>query len=405
MAVFKVINNVYSIGVLDPELRVFDIMMETKQGTTYNSYLILNDGEAVIIDGVKAGFSEEWLRNIESLVPFSNIKALITQHTEPDHSGSIPALLKKNPNIKIYGSFMGMQNLKAIANFAFDANVVKPGEEFKLTESQSLFFHPVPNVHWPDTIITHDPQNNLAYTCDFLGMHIAPATMLLSEEKNKSLALEALTVYYEAIMAPFKSDVLRAVNVLKSLNVEMVLNSHGYILDKKEDVEAAINKYIEWSTIPTAPNLVVTLAFASAYGYTKALVDEVVTSLEKSGATVFLFEVPITPLDVVTNAIEQSDALLVASPTFVGDGIKPIYDVLNSLNPFIANGKYFSAFGSFGWSGEAVSNYFSRAKELRFKTVDTGHKIRLKPTEDELALTRSYIENFITEVKKALNKA
>ncbi|HZJ89463.1 MAG TPA: FprA family A-type flavoprotein [Bacilli bacterium] len=405
MAVFKVINNVYSIGVLDKDLRVFDIMMETKLGTTYNSYLILNDGEAVIIDGVKAPFTDEWLRNIESLVPFSRVKALITQHTEPDHSGSIPALLEKNPKIKIYGSFMAMQNLKEIANFNFDANVVKPGEELKLTEAQTLVFHPVPNVHWPDTIITHDPMNNLAYTCDFLGMHIAPENLFLSKEKNKDLALEALTVYYEAIMAPFKGDVLRAVNVLKKLDVAMVLNSHGYILDKREDVDSAINKYIEWSTIPKASNLVVTIAFASAYGYTKMMVDEVVSALEESGATVYLFEVPTTPLEVVTAAVERSDALLVASPTFVGDGIKPIYDVLNSLNPFIANGKYFSAFGSFGWSGEAVRNYLSRAKELRFKTVDEGHKERLKPTKEQLLKTKEYIKNFITVVKGELNKA
>ena len=196
MSVFKVKNNVYSIGVKDPELRVFDIMMETKQGTTYNSYLIMEEGGITIIDGVKEPFTNEWLENIKSLVDVKDIKYFVTQHTEPDHSGSIPTLLALNPNIQVFGSFMAMANLKEINNGPFLANAVKPGQELKLSDRQSLFFHPVPNVHWPDTIMTHDPVNDLAYTCDFLGMHVSPSQLFLSKEPNKEFAEEALTVYY-----------------------------------------------------------------------------------------------------------------------------------------------------------------------------------------------------------------
>lgn len=404
MSVFKVINNVYSIGVKDPELRTFDIMMETKMGTTYNSYLILHGEEATIIDGVKIGFTDEWLANIKSIIPFSKIKNLVTQHTEPDHSGSIPALLQLNPNINVYGSFMAMANLKEIHNAPFLSNAVKPGQELVLSADQTLVFHPVPNVHWPDTIITHDPLNNLAYTCDFLGMHISPDQLFLSKENNKHLAAEALKVYYEAIMAPFKGDVLKAVKILQSLNVSMVLNSHGYILDKKDDVTRSIDEYIKWSTIPQSEKLVVTLAYASSYGYTKMMVDTALKVLEEHHVKVNLYEVPTANLEDVLYAVEKSDALLLASPTFVGDGIKPVYDVLNTLNPYIGNGKYVSAFGSFGWSGEAVSNYLVRAKQLRMKTVDEGYKIRLKPTDEQLAGFQEYLLNFIKVVKEAVNK-
>lgn len=404
MAVFKVKNNVYYIGVSDPKLRVFDIMMETKQGTTYNSYLINEPGGITIIDGVKEGFTDEWLGYIKSLVDVKDIKYLVTQHTEPDHSGSIPALLKLNPNIEVFGSFMAMQNFKDLNNAPFNANTVRPGQELKLSDRQSLFFHPVPNVHWPDTIITHDPVNDVAYTCDFLGMHVAPSEMLLSKVSDKASAQEALTVYYDSIMAPFKNDCLKAVKTLQSLNVSMVLNSHGYILDDKKDVEHAINEYIRWSTIPKSEKLVVTVVHASAYGYTTMMKDVVVRELEKLDVIVREFDVPVFDHSEIVASIEASDALLLASPTFVGDGIKPIYDVLNSLNPYIGHGKYVSAFGSFGWSGEAVKNYLNRAKELRMKTVDDGHKIRLKPTADELETTKEYARNFVTLVKKELGK-
>lgn len=404
MAVFHVVNNVYSIGVKDPNLRVFDIMMETKQGTTYNSYLILEKGGVTIVDGVKEPFTAEWLANIESLVKFEDIKYLITQHTEPDHSGSIPALLALNPQIQVFGSFMAMANLKEINNGPFLANAVKPGQELKLSDRQSLFFHPVPNVHWPDTIITHDPVNQLAYTCDFLGMHVSPPQLFLSKEPNKPAAQEALTVYYDAIMAPFKGDCLKAVKTLQSLNVAMVLNSHGYILDERKDVDHAIQEYIRWSTIPQSERLVVTVVYSSAYGYTGMMKDVVVEELKAADVDVRLFRAPEDDLNAIVASIEQSDALMLGSPTFVGDGIKPIYDVLNSLNPYIGNGKYMTAFGSFGWSGEAIKNYMNRAKELRMKTVDEGHRIRLKPTVEQLKTTRDFTKNFVNLVKVEVKK-
>lgn len=404
MAVFNVKGNVYYIGVSDPNLRVFDIMMETKQGTTYNSYLIKEPGGITIIDGVKAPFTEEWLGYIKSLVDIKDIKYFVTQHTEPDHSGSIPALLKLNPNIEIFGSFMAMQNFKDLNNAPFTGYAVKPGQELKLSERQSLFFHPVPNVHWPDTIITHDPVNDVAYTCDFLGMHVAPQEILLSKMSDKTSAQEALTVYYDSIMAPFKKDCLKAVKTLESLNVAMVLNSHGYLLDTKADVDHAIREYIRWSTVPTSPNLVVTVVHASAYGYTTMMKDVAVAELKRLGVEVYEYAVPVTDHSEIVAAIERSDALLLASPTFVGDGIKPIYDVLNNLNPYLGQGKYVSAFGSYGWSGEAVKNYLNRAKELRMKTVDEGHRIRLKPTAEELLGTKAYIKNFVTLVKAEVKK-
>lgn len=404
MQVFNVKNNVYYIGVSDRGLRVFDIMMETKHGTTYNSYLIKEEGGVTIIDGVKAGFTDKWLDNIRSLVDIKDIKYLVVQHTEPDHSGAIPALLALNPNIEVYGSFMAMANLKEINNAPFISNVIKPKQELKLSERQSLFFYPVPNVHWPDTIITHDPVNAIAFTCDFLGQHIAPQQLLYSKEPNKKIIEVEIKLYYDAIMAPFKSDVLKSVATLKSLDVSMVLNSHGYILDTKEAVDWAINNYIKWSTVNKSEKLTVTVVFASAYGYTRSMSEAVISELEKASALVHVFEVPRDDLATIVARIEESDALLVASPTFVGDGIKPVYDVLNSLNPVMCFGKYFSAFGSYGWSGEAVRNYMNRASELRFKKVDEGFKVRLKPSEKELEDTRLYARNFIMKIKAELNK-
>lgn len=404
MATFKVLNNIHYIGVSDVDLRVFDIMMETKQGTTYNSYLINEPGGITIIDGVKAPFTDEWLTNIRTLVDVKDIKYLVTQHTEPDHSGSIPSLLKLNPNIQVFGSFMAIQNFEFINNGPFNGTVARTGQELKISPRQSLFFYPVPNVHWPDTMITHDPVNDLAFTCDFLGMHIAPNELFLSKVKDRTPAQEALTVYYDSIMAPFKKDVLKSVATLKSLNVSMVLNSHGYLLDDRKDVEHAMNEYIRWSTIAQSEKVVITLVHASSYGYTTALKEAAVAALKEAGADVRVFDVPVLDHTEIVKSIEESDALLIASPTFVGDGIKPVYDVLNSLNPYVAMGKYVSAFGSYGWSGEAVKNYLARAKELRMKTVDEGFRVRFKPTAEDLLKTKEYALNFLTFVKKELNK-
>ncbi len=399
MATTKLHENVYSIGVKDPNLRVFDIVMKTTHGTTYNSFLVkTNNNKTIIIDGVKDGFTEEWLDNIKEITPIDKIDVLIVNHTEPDHSGSIEELLKLNSNIEVYGSFLAMANLENIVNMQFKKNVVKDQDVVKF-DDVTLRFLIVPNVHWPDTIITFYEERGIAFTCDFLGEHLCSDALLLSELKTKENYDYAFQYYYDSIMSPFKRETREALRKFTELNVRQAFPSHGPLIDQPSDVLKAVRKYSTWAITKRRIRPKITIVYVSSYGYTEKIVEAFKNYINRQNVDLFVYDMQISRLNDVLDDIENSDAFIVGSPTFVGDALKVIYDVLNSLNPFMVQGKYMTAFGSYGWSGEAVGNLLVRAKQLRMKVVDEGLKIRLKPNETELEKATEFIKEFVKVVK------
>ncbi|MGI6644209.1 MAG: FprA family A-type flavoprotein [Bacilli bacterium] len=400
MGVIQIKDNIYSVGVLDPKLRVFDIIMETTHGSTYNSYLIKTaDNKAIIIDGVKEPFSEEWLENIKSLVKPEEISAIIVNHTEPDHSGSIKDLIEINPDIKVFGSFLALKNLENITNRELNKHQISDGEEYKF-EDVTLRFIVVPNVHWPDTIITYYVEKNVAFTCDFLGEHYCPPSMFLSEIKNKENYDYAFQYYFDTIMGPFKKDVRTAIGKLNDLDVDAVYPSHGPFLDEKSAVMQGIRKYSTWSITKRRIRPKITIAYVSSYGYTRKLAETMAKEINKKNVDLFVYDLQITKIESVAEEIANSDGILIGSPTFIGDALKNVYDLLNSLNPFLVRGKLFTAFGSYGWSGEAVPNLLVRAKQLRMVTPDEGFRVKLNPSEQELEEARAFAEAFLQKVRE-----
>ncbi len=165
-------NNIYYVGVRDEKLRVFDIIMETKFGTTYNSYLI-DDEKVCVVDGVKDKAENEFLENIEEVIGDRQVDYVVINHTELDHSGSIIRLIEKYEDITLVGTVAAINNMKEIANRDFKSITVKSCDTLDLGKTK-LSFITAPNLHWPDTMFTYDTTNNVLFTCDFLGCHYAP---------------------------------------------------------------------------------------------------------------------------------------------------------------------------------------------------------------------------------------
>ncbi|WP_283591400.1 FAD-dependent oxidoreductase [Clostridium butanoliproducens] len=404
MKALEVKKDIYWIGALDPNLRIFDIVMYTPFGTTYNSYVVKGSEKTAIFDTVKIKFLEEYLERLESLnIDVEKVDYIVISHTEPDHAGSVAKLLEIAKNAKVVGSPAALNFLKNIVHRNFDSIVVGDGDSLNLG-NKKLNFISAPFLHWPDTIYTYIEEDNLLITCDSFGCHYCNPKVFNDYNENNNDYLEALKYYFDVIMGPFKSHVLSAVKKIEDLKIDMICPGHGPIL--REDPLKIVNLYKIWSEEikPNEDKFDVTLCYVSAYGYTESLAMEIKKGIEACGNfNVHSFDVIHHDINDILDKINISQGVLFGTPTINGDALKPIWDILVSLNPIIHRGKLASAFGSYGWSGEGVPNVMERIKQLKLNTIPPL-KVSFKPTTEDLTKAYSFGENFAARIEEKIKK-
>jgi len=391
-------DGVTYIGVQDHYLRVFDIIMYTEFGTSYNSYLVQGSEKTAIIETVKLKFIDEYIKKIKSLTDLDKIDYIVVNHTEPDHVGSIEKLLKLMPNVTIVGSAPALKFLKNIVNTEFKSILTVLVDQIDLG-GKTLKFIPAPFLHWPDSIYTYLEEDKILFSCDSFGAHYAHDPVLLSTVKNLDDYNKALRYYFDMIFGPFKQHMLNAIDKIENLDIDIIATGHGPILDENPMDTVATCK--EWST-ETNPNSKKTIIvpYVSAYGYTRAMAEEIKRTIESEYSKdldINIFDMVEESKEDVLDRIYWADGILFGSPTINSDALPPIWDILISLNPIVHGKKYASAFGSYGWSGEAVKNIEARLKQLRFKVIP-GLKIEFKPNQDDLSKVTEFAREFATDL-------
>lgn len=397
----KTINlkpNVFCNGVLDPDLKTFDIIMETKYGTTYNSYVVKGSEKTALIETAKEKFFDGYFESIKEIVDVDKIDYIIVNHTEPDHAGSVEKLLELNSDITVVGTVSAINFLNEIVNKSFKSMVVKDGETLSLGD-KTLHFISAPNLHWPDTMYTYLEEDKVLFTCDSFGSHFCHSGILRSTVTNTDGYLEATKYYFDNILGPFKPFVIKALDKVDNIQVEMICPGHGPVLDSHIDELKQL--YRQWSKSVNPNNKpTVVIPYVSAYGYTKALAQEIASGImESKNVDVTLFDMEIADSATVLDAIFNADGVLFGSPTILGEALPPILNLTSSLCSVLHKGKLASAFGSYGWSGEAVPHIVERLKQLKMKTVD-GFTVRFKPSDDELKKAKQYGIDFANQLAK-----
>lgn len=386
MNYLEVKKDIYWVGSLDPELRVFDIIMYTPYGTTYNSYVVKGSEKIAVFETVKEKCFDDYLSKLNSLgIDPKSIDYIVVDHTEPDHAGSVEKLLELSPKAKVIGSMQAIEFLKDIVNKDFEYIVVGDNDTISLG-NKTLQFISAPFLHWPDSMYTYIPEDKALITCDSFGSHYSCKEVFNDLVPNEEEYLDALRYYYDCIFGPYKPYVLKAIDKIKDLDIELVCPGHGPIL--RQDPWKIINTYKEWST-PVKPKIngdkKVTIPYVSAYGYTKELAEEIAKGIQSEhNVEVKLYDLTYSKQEDVLADIGESDGILFGSPTIVGELLPPIRILLANLNPIIHGGKYAAAFGSFGWSGEAVPRIEARLKELKMNIFGPGLRIKFKPSTTEL---------------------
>ncbi len=383
---YKLCDNVWAVGVKNPSLRVFDIIMRAEYGTTYNAYLVKGEKTA-LIECAHETYADDFIDNIKSVIGDGSIDYIIFNHTEPDHSGSLYRLLDLYPNVTVVSSPAANKYLQGISNRNFTGKIVKNGDTLDLGGAV-LSFIQAPFLHWPDSMFTYYADRAMLFSCDFLGAHFCDNGIFDTDTKKPELYDGQFRYYYDCIFGPFKPYVLEGLRKIEGLSINMVLPSHGPILT--QSIKTAMEKYKEWSTPPAANDpKYIPVVYASAYGYTKKLAAAAFNALETAGyATRLLDAVSLSTAEIAAE-LAKSDAFLIGSNTINRDATKPIWDILASIDA-INTKKPVGVFGSYGWSGEAPEMIKTRLSQLKFNVMEEPVKVIFRPTEDDLTRVAEY---------------
>ncbi|HPG40976.1 MAG TPA: FprA family A-type flavoprotein [bacterium] len=387
-------ESVYWIGALHPELRVFDIIMETPYGSTYNSYLI-RDEKIAVIDTVKAKFTGQYMDNLETLVNPADIDYIIVQHNEPDHSGSLAALLDVAKHAQVFCAKPAMKYVTNILNREVNMTGVGANDTLSLGKNK-LTFIPAPFLHWPDTMMTWLENSKMLFTCDVFATHFADEAVFSHLVKYDFQP--DFKYYFDMIMRPFKKQVRNALTKIEPLDIKIIAPSHGPVLTA--GIEKYIQAYREWSApLPENSAPQVLIYYATAHGNTGVMAEKIAQGARAAGAVVETFDACEIDINDHLDRIEAADVLLFGSPTLNNAVAKPVWDVLNSLVTIDTKGKTAASFGSMGWSGEAVPMLDERLKAMKFKAPLAGIQAILVPGAEELQKCFAFGQEIVTSIK------
>ncbi len=398
----KITGSVDYVGILNPNMRVFDIIMRTDFGTSYNAYVIKGGNKTALVETVHLDFFESYLENIAECCDLKQVDYLIMNHNEPDHSGAIARLLEINPDITVVVSQAGALYLKNITNRSdIKVQVVKDGDTLDLGGGKVLRFINAPFLHWPDSMFTYLEDEKLLFSCDFFGAHFCEPLIWDYKTSYTKSYEEAFKGYYDAIFGPFKPYVVKGLEKTDGLDIDIVCPSHGPVLTKQGRLSYVRDMYRTWSAPQTKTKKSIPIFYCSAYGNTALLADAIA-----EGVRTVLPDAEVEVLNVIEHDMAQlgaklnaSDAFLLGSPTLNRDAVAPIWILLAHIDAVNIAKRPAAVFGSYGWSGEALANLSDRLKGLKVNLFEQQFKVVFVPTAEDLEKAKAFGQDFAQSLK------
>jgi flavorubredoxin len=357
----KVSDHVYWVGAIDWTIRDFH-GYTTPHGSTYNAYLVMAD-DITLIDTVKAPFKDEMLSRIKSVVDPSKIKYIISNHSEMDHSGCLPEVIDFIKPKKVFASTIGVKTLKELFHDQHEIIPVKDGETLSLGNME-LTFMETRMIHWPDSMFTYLAKDQLLFSQDAFGMHLA------------TLEYEAAT-YYANIVLPYSPTVLKALDkvIATDWKIYIIAPDHGPIWRK--DIAGIIDLYKKWaSQKPTAKAVVV---YGTMWHSTEKMARAISEALAQEGVKVKLLSMNETHRSEVVYEVLDAGALIVGSPTLNNNILPQMADVMTYLKGLKPSNLIGAAFGSYGWSGESVKDLEAILKEMKVEIATPSISVKNIP--------------------------
>ena len=366
----KLKEDIYSVGVVDWDRRIFDELIQIPNGTSYNSYLIRGNDKTALIDTVDPTKSHELLDNLEKLDV--DIDYLIVNHAEQDHSGSIPNILEKYENAVVITNSKCKGLLMEFLPIAEEKfMVINDGDTLDLG-NKTLKFLITPWVHWPDTMVSYLEEDKILFSCDFFGSHRATTELFA----DKDIYISAKK-YYAEIMMPFRAIIRKNLDKLDKIEIDMIAPSHGPIFN---DPQFIVDAYRDWTSDNTKNEVII--PYISMHGSTQHMVDHLVNALVERKVQAKPLNLTYTDMGEVALGLVDATTMVIASPTVLtGPHPSVVYAtyLANALRPKL---KFVSVLGSFGWGGRMLDQITGMISTLK---VDMISPLIIKgfPTEED----------------------
>ncbi|NOS75020.1 MAG: FprA family A-type flavoprotein [Methyloglobulus sp.] len=385
-------DRVHWIGALDPTLRNFDIILKTANGTSYNAYVVRGREGVAIIDTVKENFADVFFARLETVARYDEIKVIVLNHLEPDHTGALPELMRRAPQAQLYISQKAQSMLKALLKQDdFKFTPVLTGDKVSLGDRTLAFLH-TPYLHWPDTQCTYLEEEKILFSGDVFGCHYCDVRLFNDEVGDFRFSFE---YYYAHIMRPFKDYVNRALDLIEPLlPLNKIAPAHGPLL--RDQPQRYVKRYRELSLSPLHSEIstgekTLLIFYISSYGSTRRMAEAIYEgAMGVEHVRVSLYDLEGSEIAPFVDLIEGADGILFGTPTINGDAVKPVWDLLSSLVVINLKSKLGGVFGSYGWTGEAVKMVEDRLRGLKLRVPIPGLRLKLIPTDEEIIICREF---------------
>jgi len=394
----EVAKDVYWVGAIDWNVRHFHgYTYTTHRGTTYNAYLIL-DEQIALVDAVDAAFTEEMLSRIREVVDPADIRWVIVNHGELDHSGSIPAVMELAPQATLVGTAKVQETLaRYFGPQDWRWQIVRTGDEVSLGQRRLVFVE-TPMLHWPDSMYTYLPEEQLLLPNDAFGQHIA-SSQRFADQVDRWVVFDEAAKYYANILWPFSRLILRKLEEVQKMGVEIstIAPSHGLIWRGDPGPEDILQAYVRWSRGEVEPRAVI--VYETMWGSTGRIARAIAEGIMEAGLEVAVRGLPMSDRSDVIKELLEAKGLLVGSATHNGDMLLNIAAFMEDLKGLRPVGKVGAAFGSHGWAGLAVGRLRQALQEAGVETVDEGFSFQFTPDAGELAQAVEFGRQFAQRLK------
>jgi len=352
-------EGVYWMGAVDWDRRLFDSLIPLPDGTSYNAYLIQGSERTALLDTVDPSMVDVLLFQLDGV---QDIDYLIAHHAEQDHSGALPHVLERYKNAKVITTPKGKGMLIDLLLIPEERFItVEDGETLSLGNKTLTFIH-APWVHWPETMVTYLQEDNILFSCDFFGSHLATTDLYVTDEAR---VYEAAKRYYAEIMMPFRTIIQKNLEKIEGYEIDCIAPSHGPIYDRPAFI---IDAYQDW--VSGDPKNVVILPYISMHGSTEKMVEYLVSALAEKGVTVYQFNLAVTDIGKLAITLVDAATIVIGTPTVhVGPHPNVFYaaHLANALRPKL---KFASIIGSYGWSSKAIEQIAGLIPNLKVEMLD-----------------------------------
>jgi flavorubredoxin len=360
MAVKEIKKDIYWVGAIDWDRRLFDELIPLPEGTSYNAYLIKGQEKTVLIDTVDPTKEDDLLDNLDDL-EIEHLDYIVVNHAEQDHSGAIPLMLELYSEAKIVTNQkckkMLMEHLLVVEDRII---TVKDNDTLSLG-GKTLRFIFAPWVHWPETMLTYLEEDKILFSCDLFGAHLAESNLWVDDESKVYFAAKR---YYAEIMMPFRKNIKKHLERLKELEIKTVAPSHGQIYSHPEFILSA---YREWISDEVENEVII--PYVSMHGSVEEMVYILSEELIKKGITVKLFNLSRTDIGELAIALVDAATIVIASPTVLAGAHPQVVSAVYLANALRPKLRYASVIGSYGWGGKMLENISAMIGNLKVEVI------------------------------------